>query len=213
MSSTVQLTPESELIDQIARGGADAVQAFTALVCQTRTGFVRSSRPFGISPADAEEIVNDTYMAIWQNPALFQGKGTGTKGFIWVAIKHKLIDRWRKIVIRAHRELSTTVPSVDNDGEAVDESIYDMGDTVMWETSSTELALENDLKKECYDECLKGLSQVHQQVLELTLVSGLHPSEIAETFDQKIETVKTRLHYAAKKITGCVTNCSNGHKA
>jgi DNA-directed RNA polymerase specialized sigma24 family protein len=102
---------------------------------------------------------------------------------------------------------------VDEDGDYAGEVVRDVADREWWETSSTELGLESLEKEECYVECLGALSTAHQRVLELTLVAGLHPTEIAEATEQKLETVKTRLHYAAKKMTGCVVDCANGHKA
>ncbi len=124
----------------------------------------------------AEEILQETFVSVWQQAALFQGRSS-VKTWVFRIAHHKAVS-W----LRRNREplhLDDDFPLRD-DASALD----------AWE------------KIETVREALSGLSPKHRAVIELAYGQGMTYKEIAWVLGCPLGTVKSRMKYALQHLEG-----------
>lgn len=173
-----EANPEAKLIAAIAGGNQQAVKALYGLTHIRLYRFlVRLLR----NEAIAEEVMNEVYLAVWQNAARYEARSAPMTWILSIA-HNKAISTMRK-----RRELSGIDDAAA--GEIADED--DTPDVV---------ALKQD-KAKAIRACIDRLGADHRCVLDLVYYQERSVAEVAEILAIPEATVKTRMFYARKKLS------------
>lgn len=134
---------------------------------------VRLSRRCGDSEVVAD-VLQDTFVAVWQSPAGFRGDGE-VGAWLWGIASRRLVSRLRRrrtVVVLAQ------VPQQGQVAPGVEEEVL------------------RDVRYGELGPALNGLSPEMRAVVQATVMDGLSTSEAAELLHIPSGTVKTRLHRA-----------------
>ena len=156
------------ILQRVAGGDAAAVDD----CLETYGGLVWSlARRFCPKHEDAEDAVQDTFVDIWRNAGRFDPEVASEATYITMIARRRLIDRYR----RGGRSPETSTLS--------------------------EEYVSADIKHEkCVEVCeeaararavMRQLRPQEREVLELSVDEGMSQSQIAETMDMPLGTVKT----------------------
>ncbi len=153
-------------LERIAQGDRSAVGD-----CLDRHGALVWSlvRRHCENPADAEDLVQDVFIALWKNASRFDPRRSSETTFVAMITRRRLIDRGRKI--RARPE-----PGPLPDGLTA---------------SPLASTIESDDEIRRANVALAQLRDEQRNVLSLSLRDGLTHDEIARTTGIPLGTVKT----------------------
>jgi RNA polymerase sigma-70 factor (ECF subfamily) len=168
--------PESLWIQQIAGGDRDAFEklykAYAARLFRYLFSVVGDANA-------AEELANDVMVAAWKGAASFKGQSKPSTWLFGIA-HHKALN-----------ELRRRQPQMVEIEQASDVAASGEGP----DTAVRRESLEQSVRS-----ALRALSAEHREVVELTFYQGLSYQEIAEIMESPVNTVKTRMFYAKKKL-------------
>ncbi len=169
---------ESREVQLIARIVEGDLQAFDALY---RIFFPRLKRFLDRMTRSAtliEEIVNDTMLVVWQKAATYNGSCK--------------VSTW--IFSIAYRKALKATRNVD---DPVDIDF----DRISAETNGQpEHAINKRQLQQCIGRALDSLPMEQRTVVNLTYYHGMGYQEIADTMDCPVNTVKTRMFHARKRL-------------
>ena len=168
---------DSELIARMAKGDQ---RAMPVLFARHRTRVHRFVLRRVRSDGLAEELVNETFLAVWQQAGRFEGNSSATTWMLAIA-HNKAVSALRK-----RREETL--------GEGVAEAIPDGGDSP--ETSLAKVGKAGILRA-----CLDRLPDEQRVVMDLVYYHEQSVKEVAEVLAIPENTVKTRMFYARKKLS------------
>lgn len=168
---------EAELLARIGQGDRRAFEALYKAYYRRLTRFLDKITR---QPQLIEEILDDTMFAVWQGAARFHGASRASTWIFGIAynVAMKAIGRERR---HASQESADELPT-----DAVHEGPE--ADLIARESEQMLTAL------------LGGLSPEHRAVIELTYYFGYSYAEIASIVDCPVDTVKTRMFYARRKL-------------
>ena len=164
------------LLARIARGDKAALGELYERTHAAVFGFAMSMCP---SPADAEDILHDTYLAVYSSAGQYKAKG---KPMAWIMTIAKNLARMR--MRKAGRQL-----------DIADED---------WERY---LAAKNEVSPDeriLLQAALKLLSDTERQIVMLHAVAGLKHREIAAILDMPTATVLSKYSRALKKLASAM---------
>ncbi len=150
--------------------------------------FMRRS---GASETAAEELAQETMLALWRKAALFDPATTGAASWIFTIARNLRIDALR----RERRSSSNDIADVDA------EFVLDDGpspDTVLASTQADARIRS----------ALSALSDEQLRVVELSFYQEKAHAEIAEVLGIPLGTVKSRLRLAMAKLRGLLGDLS-----
>lgn len=168
--------PESLWIQQIAGGDRDAFEKLYKAYAARLFRYLFSM--LGDANA-AEELANDVMVAAWKGAAQFRGQSKPSTWLFGIA-HHKALN-----------ELRRRQPQVVDIEEA---------NEVASSAEGPETAVRRHSLEQTVRGALQTLSPEHREVMELTFYQGLSYQEIAEIMQCPVNTVKTRMFYAKKKL-------------
>ena len=164
---------ELQLLRRIARQDRDAFKELYYIYHRRLLRFVlRMTSRHDI----AEEVVNDTLWVVWKKAADFRAASQVSTWILGIAYRQTL---------SSSRRLQTSVGEVD------------------LETHDTAVADDWQLQAETREWIDHGLAQLpleQRMVLELTYYLGHSCEEIAQIMDCPVNTVKTRMFHARRKM-------------
>jgi RNA polymerase sigma factor (sigma-70 family) len=155
-------------------GGGDA-EALTALYQRHANGLFGFLLRLAGDRMLAEEILQDTLLAVWRGSAGFAGRSQVRTWLYGIARR------------QAHNRLRVARP--------VEAVLDDMPEPQMEGPGPEELALAS-VERDRVLAAVDHLSLVHREVVMLTFVAELSQAEIAEVVGVPVGTVKSRLHNA-----------------
>jgi RNA polymerase sigma-70 factor, ECF subfamily len=135
----------------------------------------------GLSVPEAEEIAQETMVAVWRKAALYDGTRAGVSTWVFTIARNLRIDRARK----SSRALSATELFRDADMEH--------------EASAEDAALVSEREAQVR-EALSSLPPEQSAVLRLSFYAEKPQSEIARELGIPLGTVKSRARLAMAKI-------------
>lgn len=141
------------------------------------------------SPTAAEELVQDTFMAAGEGLDRFEGRSSH---YTWLyGILRNKYYKW----VRDQKRNPMSLEHMTGDEDSRRPAGVLEGEEKQ--------PLENLAKKEDAREVREAVSDLpphHRDVLLLRFMEGLPYQDIAEEMDCSIGTVKSRIHYALKKV-------------
>jgi RNA polymerase sigma-70 factor (ECF subfamily) len=185
---TRQPRPKGEGFEPEARGDRELVHAarqgevlaFDNLFYRYRDGIYRLGLAITKDPSAAEEIVVDTFARAHRAIERLEPDDSLRPWLYRVAVNLSYNRRPRKGV---------TFSSIDDGTEDI---------AAEGETPSE--AAERAERRRVVLECVDTLGSKHKIVVVLHYLNGLNLAEIAEIVDVPVGTVKSRLHYALRKL-------------
>lgn len=160
------------LIKRLANGDKDAM---AELYTQTRSAVYGFSLSITKNGADAEDVLQDTYIKVWSASRSYNAKGTPMSWLLTIAKNLSLMK------IRQRGKLQQLEP---------DE----------WESIAAEDTLGDVDDRHLLEAALNLLSDDERQIIMLHAVSGLKHREIASLLDMVLPTVLSKYHRALKKL-------------
>src|SRR5215510_1787392 len=168
--------PELEWVKRIAEGDREAFEKLYASY-QSRL-FRYLLRMIG-DTGTAEELTNDTMVAAWKAAGSFKGQSKPSTWLFAIA---------RNKALNAMRGLRPVMVEVET---AI---------AVAAASESAEQTVSRGDLQTAMKQVLQQLSAEHREVIELTFYQELSYQEIAEIMQCPVNTVKTRMFYAKKKL-------------
>jgi RNA polymerase sigma factor (sigma-70 family) len=129
-------------------------------------------------PQVIEEVVNDTMMAVWSTAANFRGASKVSTWIFAIAYRQG---------VKARLRWDEPLPDLpDNDQASQDAAPDDL--------------LHNSRSHDALVKAMNGLSADHRAVVDLTYFHGMGYREIAQIMGCPVDTVKTRMFHARRKL-------------
>jgi RNA polymerase sigma-70 factor (ECF subfamily) len=188
---TASPDPDGELL---ARVRAGEEQAFVELVSRHQASLLRLARTYVSSAAVAEEVAQDTWLAVLRGLEDFAERSTFRT---WLL--HILVNRARSTGVREHRSVA-----VGDAGPAVDAARFDASGAWMsppqhWvEDSDDRLAAETLTAP--IRTALDGLPPRQREVVLLRDVDGLSGQEVCETLEISEANQRVLLHRGRSQL-------------
>jgi RNA polymerase sigma factor (sigma-70 family) len=166
---------EAALLARIAHGDRLAFEALYRGYFPRLTRFL--DRVLLHRPQAVEEVLNDAMLVVWNKAGSFNGQSKVSTWIFSIA--------YRKALKAIHRFDDPV--DVDSD-----------------ESESAEPGPENQLMQKQFSailwQCIGRMSAEHRAVIELTYYHGYAYREIAQIMDCPIDTVKTRMFHARRRL-------------
>lgn len=177
-------TESSEELRLLARVEEGDERAFEELYRSFYARLARFVLNLTRRPQLVEEVLNDTMIVVWEKPASFRGASKLSTWIFGIA--------YRK-AMKALRRCDEAVeyrPVDDPDEEAV--SPHDL----IWQKQRQRIVLE----------VMQQLSTDHRAVVDLTYFHEMSYREIAEVMGCPVDTVKTRMFHARRRLKRLMNN-------
>jgi RNA polymerase sigma-70 factor (ECF subfamily) len=174
--STSRHTSDEELIAAIAYGDRLAMQL---LYARHNVRVYRFALSIIRNDASAEDVVSETFIDVWQQADRFEGRSKVSTWLMSIA-RHKALSALRS---RQH-------DAIEDHAETLAD-VADTPETSMQKTDRTELLRD----------CLAKLTPAHREIINLVYYQEKKIEEVAEILAIPLNTVKTRMHYARKRLS------------
>jgi RNA polymerase sigma-70 factor (ECF subfamily) len=172
-----RLIDDEELLARIGAGDLEAFEEVYARFSRRVYGFaLRVTR----NPEVVEEAVSDTFLAIWRSAGSFNGRSRASTWIFGVAYRKALRALERR------RPVETVTP----------EQVTLADD----ERTRPDANLQRHEEARLLARALRDLPAEQRVVVELTYFHGLSYPEIAAVIECPVNTVKTRMFHARRKL-------------
>lgn len=161
----------------IERIGAGELAAFEALYRDYFTRLDRFLQRMLRRPQVVEEVINDTMVVVWHRAGQFSRKSKASTWIFGIAYRRGL------------KALADLDDPVD-----FDETLHPHP-----QGTAADAILQSELRA-VLERALAQLSAEQRAVVELTYFHGCHYREIAQIVGCPVETVKTRMFYARRRL-------------
>ncbi len=176
---------DSLLLARTAAGDRDAFRTF---VLRYRDSAWRYARLLGRTDADAEDVLQKTFVAAWRSASTFAGEHSA-RAWLMTIVRHASIRNGR---LRAGQP--TTQEGLDvlgaEAGFATDED--------------PELLLQRLEERAVLERALQSLALEDREVLVLRELEGLSGEEVAAALALSLPGMKSRLHRARLRLLAAV---------
>ncbi len=178
---------ESDL-DLLRRSASGERSAFEDFMERHQASVFRFIQTLTSERADAEDALQETFIAAWRSAATFRGTGSARA---WV------LTIGRNAVRRQHRRRA---------GEPAEFlSLDDLGLHAGWGSEATPDELFSRLEdRATLERALASLSNEDRQILILRDLEGFSGEEVAELLDLSLAAAKSRLHRARLRLTAAL---------
>jgi len=167
---------DDALIDAIADGDRHALEV---LYSRHSVGVYRFALRFVGDEGIAEDVMHEVFFDVWRKAKSFEGRSQVSTWLLGVA-RNKALQIARR---RRPEHLN------DEACEAIEDAADD-----------PERAIQRKQNGSILFECLKSLSPVHREIINLIYYHGKSIDEAAQTIRVPRNTVKTRIFYARSHL-------------
>ncbi len=185
--------PESTLKHLLAEISQGNTRAFDRIYQSYHSDVFRFVMHMRGDRADADEIVNDVFLALGMNPLAFKGDSSFTSWLLGIA-KNKVYDRLRKL----GRSIRT---------ESMDELVVCDKPDPAGDVPTQAMRLEDG---EALSHCREQLPDVQKEAIFWAYVRDASMQDIAEIQKCSTGTVKSRLYNARKFLRQCIETFNQG---
>lgn len=149
---------------------------------------VRFAREFVLSTEDAENIIQDIFIYLWEHQELLDTL-TNLNAFLFTLVKNKCIDqlRHRKLLERKREEFKTVLD------KEIQLKLYAL-------QQFDENALSNEDIEIILNNAINSLPEKCREVFILSRMEGLKNREIAERLNISAKTVENQMTTAIRKL-------------
>jgi len=178
----------------VARLRAGEEQAFVELAARHHAAMLQLASSFVSSPAIAEEVVQDTWVAVLRGIDGFGGRSTFKTWLLQI-----LVNRARSTGVREHRSVAIgdAIPAVDR--SRFDASGAWMSPPQHWVEESEDRVLAEGLADRLHA-TLKRLPARQREVLLLRDVDGLSSPEVCEVLEISEGNQRVLLHRGRSQL-------------
>jgi RNA polymerase sigma-70 factor (ECF subfamily) len=164
-------------------------------------------------PSSAEEVVQETMLALWNRAELFDAAAGTLEGWLTVIARNRAIDRLR----RAGRRISAipfgavTARGDEDEARAIDR-VLERGQVLAAGRREADpaAAAETAWLRETLAQNVAALPADERRVIELAYSGDLSQSEIARLLDWPLGTVKTRTRRALLALRQSLAEALDG---
>jgi len=173
-----QAVSDETLIARIASGDRDAMRA---LYLKHHVRVYRFVMRLVRNQTMAEDVISDVFLDVWRQAGSFEGRSAVSTWLLAIA-------RFKALSVLRRRP---------------DEELNDTGAAAVPDpTDDPELAVQKKDTGEILRQCLEALSREHREVIDLVYYHEKTVDEVARIVGIPEATVKTRMFYARKKLSG-----------
>jgi len=144
-----------------------------------------------MSDGAAEELAQETLIAVWRKAALFDRSSTAPSAWIFAIARNLRIDSLRREGRRGSKAA----------GDVEAEFVVD-------ESPGADALLAASQEDRRVREALAGLSEDQRRVVELSFYQDVAHADIAEMLQIPLGTVKSRLRLAMNRLRGLLADLS-----
>ncbi len=173
---SAQDNSDATLIDAIAAGDKQALQL---LYGRHHVKVYRFALRFVRDESAAEDMVSEVFMDVWRQADRFERRSQVATWLLAIA-RNKALSTLRR---RSNEQLD----------EEVAEFIEDPSD-------NPEVTMQKQERASILRSCLEQLSAAHREIIDLVYYHEKTIEEVAEIIAVPVNTVKTRMFYARKRI-------------
>lgn len=193
-------------------------EAFDELVNQHHSALIRMAMGYVADREVAEEVVQDTWLAVIENLTRFEGRSS-LRTWVCGILIHKAKDRG--IREKRHTSFSAFEPYEDENDEAVDPSRFQQsgewaGHWVFppqpWDDQTPEKLLASKQAVDCMQRAIEALPANLKEVLILRDVEGVEAREVCEMLNITETNLYVRLHRARERVRVAVETYLEGVK-
>lgn len=194
---------EDQLIARLRRGDEGA---FDELVNQHHSALIRMAMGYVADREVAEEVVQDTWMAVIESLDRFQGRSS-IRTWICGILIHKAKDRG--VREKRHTTFSAFEPYDDDHEEAVDPSRFQQtGEWAghwafppqPWDDQTPEKLLASKQAVDSMQRAIEALPATLKEVLILRDVEGVEAKDVCEMLSITETNLYVRLHRARERV-------------
>lgn len=179
-------------LHQVAQGNQSALRHLYDALAPTLYRFALSRLD---DPLEAESIVSDVMLQVWQHAGRFEGRAK-VKTWVLGIAHHKVMDIWRKHHAKAPLvELDTVQPE-----RQLEQTLSERQHSPY---EGEHRVLDEDCQA-CFEACLARLPAAQRQALYLAFVEEQSYQDIAAILDCPLNTVKTRIFHARRFMQTCM---------
>lgn len=163
----------------LVRAGAGDRDAFGTLVERHQASVYRFARTVVTRPADAEDVLQQSFLAAWRGASRFRGESSVRTWLFTIA-------RNAALTLRAHdaRWTPSEVP------------VEDLGLAAGWGSDDPESAAVEAERQAAFTAAFEALAPAEREVLTLRDLEGLSGDETAALLGLSLPAMKSRLHRA-----------------
>lgn len=136
-----------------------------------------------------DEVINEVMYVVWQKANTYNHSCRPSTWIFGIAY-----NKARKSIQKSRFDQAESLDEMDSEN-----SLFGRPDSGL-----KQLELQNWLES-----AFQVLSAEQRTVIELTYFQGMHYSEIAELMDCPVNTVRTRMHHARKKLSPALQKLEN----
>jgi RNA polymerase sigma-70 factor (ECF subfamily) len=185
------LADEETDLDLVARLRQGDTAALDRLMERHSSRAYRVAYGITGNSADAEEAVQDAFLALYQNADTFEGRAALSTWFYRVVTNAALMKRrGRRHEVEVPLEI--VLPNFHKNGHRAGDLRLLMGD---W-SQDPESALLSQETQALVRRAIEGLPDLYRTVVLLRDVEGLSNEDVAEILGESVAAVKSRLHRA-----------------
>jgi len=174
----LQATSDEALMARIAAGDRDAMRV---LYLRHHIRVYRFVVRLVRSHATAEDIISEVFLDVWRQAGSFEGRSAVSTWLLAIA-RFKALSALRR---RPEEELN-------------EEAVVNIADPV----DNPETAVQKKDTSAILRQCLTGLSSEHREIIDLVYYQEKSVEEVSQIVGIPEATVKTRMFYARKKLSG-----------
>jgi RNA polymerase sigma-70 factor, ECF subfamily len=191
--------------------------AFDELVNRHHSALIRMAMGYVADREVAEEVVQDTWMAVIESLDRFEGRSS-LRTWIFGIMIHKAKDRG--VREKRHTTFSAFETFDDDDEEIVDPSrFHQSGDWAghwalppqPWDHQTPEKLLANQQAVNAMQRAIEALPTTLKEVLILRDVEGVDAKEVCDILKIKETNLYVRLHRARERVRQAVERYVEGH--
>ncbi|MDJ0653838.1 MAG: RNA polymerase sigma factor [Xanthomonadales bacterium] len=167
---------DQDLLQRIAEGDSNAV---ARCVRQYGPRIWSLARRFSRTPQDAEDAVQEVFMAIWRSAGKFDSSKAEEATFITMVARRRLIDRMRRA--SAQPEASDPIPED-------------------WHPGQLGSSAEDSAEVQAITDLLAQFDSPQREIIAMSVYGGYSHSAIADRLEIPLGTVKTHLRRGLDRV-------------
>jgi RNA polymerase sigma-70 factor (ECF subfamily) len=172
-----------ELLRSVAQGDQEAFASVYDAVVGSVLGIARSVLR---DRAQSEEVAQEVLVEVWRTAANYRPERGSVRNWILTLAHRRAVDRVRSVDASAAREHKAALLDRTPEYDEVTEEV------------------EASLEREQVRRCLRTLTEVQRQAVDLAYYRGLTYREVAELLTLPLGTVKTRLRDGLIRLRDCL---------